>query len=116
MKYNKFADPIIYFFKLLRRRRSIIFTQIILTNLLISLNAKHKKCLFIFRCVGLNISFNHFIYTGSNYDHMRTSPSLPLSVIERTNNDSNSTPNSSSNLKQDELSSNLTIDDRDSTR
>lgn len=46
---------------------------------------------------------------------MRTSP-LPLSVIERTNNDSNSTPNSSSNLKQDELSSNLTIDDRDSTR
>ncbi|KAJ6646443.1 hypothetical protein Bhyg_01654 [Pseudolycoriella hygida] len=45
---------------------------------------------------------------------MRTSP-LPISVIERTNNDSNSTPNSSSNLKQDELSSNLTIDDRDST-
>ncbi|XP_037047182.1 forkhead box protein D2-like [Bradysia coprophila] len=54
------------------------------------------------------------ISMGSNYDHMRTSP-LPLSVIERTNNDSNSTPNSSSNLKQDELSSNLTIDDRDST-
>lgn len=55
------------------------------------------------------------MHTGSNYDHMRTSP-LPISVIERTNNDSNSTPNSSSNLKQDELSSNLTIDDRDSTR